>query len=92
MAYDDYDDDYYCDYDGNNNDVDYHGDDNDANYNDTNYNDDDDGNYCDYDDSNGDVDVFLFFSELCWGKAMVAYTKPQQRKKEQSDRLGGLPS
>ena len=24
----------------------------------------------------------LFFSELCWGKAVVAYTKPQQRKKE----------
>ena len=21
-----------------------------------------------------------FFSELCWGKAMVAYTMPQQRK------------
>ena len=29
----------------------------------------------------------LFFSELCWGKAMVAYTKPQQRKKEESERL-----
>ena len=22
------------------------------------------------------------FSESCWGKAMVAYTMPQQRKKE----------
>ena len=28
------------------------------------------------------------FNELCWGKAMVAYTNPQQRKKE-SDRLRG---
>ena len=26
-------------------------------------------------------------SELCWGKAMVAYTKPQQGKKEESERL-----
>ena len=23
------------------------------------------------------------FSELCWGKAMVAYVKPQQSKKEE---------
>ena len=23
--------------------------------------------------------LFYFFSELCWGKAMVAYTVPQQR-------------
>ena len=30
-----------------------------------------------------------FFSELCWGKAMVVYTKPQQRKKEESKRLRG---
>ena len=29
-----------------------------------------------------------FFSEL-WGKAMVAYTKPQQRKREESERLRG---
>ena len=30
------------------------------------------------------------FSELCWGKAMVACTKPQQRKKEEeSERLKG---
>ena len=28
-------------------------------------------------------------SELCWGKAMVAYTKPQQRKKEEIERLRG---
>ena len=26
----------------------------------------------------------LFFSELCWGKAMVAYAKPQQWKKEKA--------
>ena len=33
---------------------------------------------------------FFFFSELCWGKAMVAYTMPQQRKKkERSERLRG---
>ena len=33
---------------------------------------------------------FLFLSELCWGKAMVAYTMPQQRKKkERSERLRG---
>ena len=31
----------------------------------------------------------LFFSEFCWGKAMVAYTMPQQRKKEESERLRG---
>ena len=30
-----------------------------------------------------------FFSELCWGKAVVAYTMPQQRKKEESERLRG---
>ena len=30
-----------------------------------------------------------FFSELCWGKAMVAYTKPQQWKKEERRRLRG---
>ena len=27
--------------------------------------------------------------ELCWGKAMVAYTKPQHRKKEESEQLRG---
>ena len=33
---------------------------------------------------------FFFFIELvCWGKAMLAYTKPQQRKKEESERLRG---
>ena len=32
---------------------------------------------------------FLFFSEICWRKAMVAYTMPQQRKKEESERLKG---
>ena len=31
----------------------------------------------------------FFFSELCWGKAMVAYTKSQQRKKEESEMLRG---
>ena len=31
----------------------------------------------------------LFFSELCWGKAMVTYTMPQQRKKEESEQLRG---
>ena len=25
-----------------------------------------------------------FFSDLCWGKAIAAYTKPQQRRKEES--------
>ena len=32
----------------------------------------------------------IFFSELCWGKAVVAYTKPQQRKKEESEKLRGV--
>ena len=32
----------------------------------------------------------ISFSDLCWGKAMVAYTEPQQRKKEEeSERLRG---
>ena len=31
----------------------------------------------------------FFFSELCLGKAIVAYTKPRQWKKEESERLGG---
>ena len=31
----------------------------------------------------------FFFSKLCWGKATVAYTKPQQRKKEESEQLRG---
>ena len=29
----------------------------------------------------------FFFSELFWGKAVVANTKPQQRKKEASEKL-----
>ena len=34
--------------------------------------------------------VKIFFcNELCWGKAMVAYTKPQQRKKEECEMLRG---
>ena len=32
---------------------------------------------------------FISFSELCWGKAMVAYTKPRRWKKEESERLRG---
>ena len=31
---------------------------------------------------------FLFFSKLCWGKAVVAYAMPQ-KKKEESERLIG---
>ena len=34
-------------------------------------------------------DIKIFFSELCWGKVMVAYTKLQQWKKEESERLRG---
>ena len=30
--------------------------------------------------------ICIFFSELCIGKAMVAYTKPQEWKKEESER------
>ena len=33
--------------------------------------------------------LVLFFSELCWGKATVAYTQPQQWQKEESERLRG---
>ena len=29
-----------------------------------------------------------YFSELCWEKALMAYTKPQQRKKEENEWLG----
>ena len=29
----------------------------------------------------------VFFSELCWGKATVACAMPQQRKKEESEKL-----
>ena len=31
----------------------------------------------------------LFLSELCRERAVVAYTKPQQREKEESKRLRG---
>ena len=31
----------------------------------------------------------FFSNELCQEQAMVAYTKPQQLKKEESDRLRG---
>ena len=30
---------------------------------------------------------YHLFSDLCWEKATVAYTKPQQREKEESERL-----
>ena len=30
-----------------------------------------------------------FFSESCWGKAVVAYTNPHQCQKEESNRLRG---
>ena len=33
--------------------------------------------------------VRLFFGEICWGKAMVAYKRPQKWKKEESERLRG---
>ena len=33
------------------------------------------------------VFAFCFFSELCWGKAMVTYTMPRQGKKEERERL-----
>ena len=33
--------------------------------------------------------LFFSFSDLCWGKAMVAHTMPQQRKKEESEWLRG---
>ena len=34
--------------------------------------------------------LHLFFSNgLCLGKAMVAYTKPQHRKKEEGEQLRG---
>ena len=33
--------------------------------------------------------VCFFSNELCWGKALVAYTKPQQLKKEESERVRG---
>ena len=36
-----------------------------------------------------DLWLDFLFSELCWGKAMVTYTKPQHRKKEESEQLRG---
>ena len=33
--------------------------------------------------------MMISFSELCWGMVMMAYAKPQQRKKEESKRLRG---
>ena len=43
---------------------------------------------CDYCKKWGNIGTFFYFyfSELCWGKAMVAYTKPLQWKKEESER------
>ena len=35
------------------------------------------------------VQLFVLSSELSWGKAVVAYTKPQQGKKEESEQLRG---
>ena len=37
----------------------------------------------------GRGDIILPFCLLCWGKATVAYTMPQQRKKEECERLRG---
>ena len=37
-------------------------------------------------------ELFVGLRELCRGKAMLAYTKPQQRKKEESRRLRGESS
>ena len=33
--------------------------------------------------------IISFFSELCWGKAIVAYTNLQQTKKEERELLRG---
>ena len=38
------------------------------------------------------IHIFMtvfFFSESCWGNAMVVYTKPRPRKKEESEQLRG---
>ena len=35
------------------------------------------------------IQVAIILSDLCWGKATVAYTKPQKRKKEESKKLRG---
>ena len=39
--------------------------------------------------TNGKAKCSFFLRELCLGKAMVAYTKPQRRKREESERLRG---
>ena len=31
----------------------------------------------------------IIFSKLCWGKDMVAFSKPERRKKEVSEKLRG---
>ena len=33
--------------------------------------------------------LFSFFSEICWGKAIVVYTKPRQWKEKESEWLRG---
>ena len=45
--------------------------------------------FYDFPDTRDCFFFFSFFSELCWGKTMVAYTMPLQRKKEESERLRG---
>ena len=44
---------------------------------------------CDFQMRLGETQRLSFFCDLCWGKAMVAYTKPQQWEKEESQRLRG---
>ena len=34
--------------------------------------------------------LLIFLEELCWGKAMMANTKPQKGKKEENERLRGV--
>ena len=45
--------------------------------------------YCNYHFFFKNRGILHFLSELCGGKAMVANTQPQQRKKEESERLRG---
>ena len=35
------------------------------------------------------IGFYFFPYGLCWGKVMVAYIKPQQRKKKESEKLRG---
>ena len=35
------------------------------------------------------TDLYFLYSRLCWGKATVACTKPQQWKKEEIEKLRG---